>query len=125
MEIKIRLFDKINKKMYYDGELENGELVVMGLDGKLQFTDTGTYKNKDFEKMLYIGLKDENGKEIYEYDIVKHSIHGIMLIEWSDYYVGFVMTHTLGFNFEFIHQPGGIEVIGNIYENPEMLEADK
>lgn len=124
-EIKFRLFDKISKKMYYDGILENGEMAVMCLDGKLQFSGEGTYKEKDFIKMLYIGLKDKKGKEIYEDDIIGFA-NEIGTVMWSNVCCNFCIVKI---NSNILCEWGlwwrninRFEVIGNIYEKPELLK---
>lgn len=68
----------------------------------------------------YTGLKDKNGKKIFEGDIVK-SKYGVFKskVEWNDSFCGF---------FPFCNNDTGIfadecEVIGNIYENKELLEG--
>jgi len=68
----------------------------------------------------YTGLKDKNGKKIFEGDIVK-SKYGVFKskVEWNDSFCGF---------FPFCNNDTGIfadecEVIGNIYENKELLEV--
>ncbi len=69
----------------------------------------------------YTGLHDKNGKEIYEGDIIKAKTFNYPLcIEWDRGECAFVMrsTHsgaTYGFMWE-------IEIIGNIYDNPELLK---
>ena len=74
----------------------------------------------------YTGLKDKNGKEIYEGDVLKftepYTEHiEIRLIEWS--MNGFWMVRKDG----GAHLPNQeyIEVIGNIYENPELIKNEE
>ena len=66
----------------------------------------------------YTGLKDKNGKEIYENDIIQHYDKKSVIV--YDKFYGFIISdcESIGdANFSII------EVIGNIYENPELLEA--
>ena len=80
-----------------------------------------------YEMMQYTGLKDKNGKEIYEGDILKIKIE-TMSQEWqeivkykSGYFTG-VMRETMdGCQQENIEN---MEVIGNIYENPELIKPN-
>ena len=90
----------------------------------------------------YTDLKDKNGKEIYEGDIVRGKIvsrefkgsEDIDVIKWGDYldgeYVFNVSTWlwkgeplTDLHNSTYGHDKYKLEVIGNIYENPELLES--
>lgn len=75
--------------------------------------------------MQYTGLKDKNGKEIYEGDIVDDFNHLAIrksncfgVVEWiiSRYCVAY-NTHSN----DVINAERTITVIGNIYENPELL----
>ncbi len=75
--------------------------------------------------MEFTGLKDRNGKEIYEGDICKQTnptntrdLNKILLIEW----VHDVEENTdAGFS---ISNGNAYKIIGNIYENPELLKND-
>ena len=112
-EIKFRAWDKENKEMV---EVELlGKRVLLVKDGEWENIE-------NFEVMQYTGLKDKNGKEIYEGDIVNCFRH-----EGFEFVTTRLGSHgietQLGF-YPFIEVYGYAEVIGNIYENPELLEED-
>lgn len=134
-EIKFRAWDKIVGKMIHPGEtLEDGELVVIGFDGVLQFSGEDTYRPSDFILEQFTGLCDKNGKEIYEGDILFGIEEGDgETTAWSDEYFCVIFDEKLsGF---IAHEPktknqlwdeqlcelnNEYEVIGNIHENPEL-----
>ena len=119
-EIKFRAWDAENKTMWHnsfhiaapgfawkwreDEKSESGSIVI------------------DWPVMQFTGLKDKNGKEIYEGDILQYSysrdttgkdvITDTYTVEWDQLKEG------VGFALPFLNNA---EIIGNIYENPELL----
>jgi len=76
--------------------------------------------DKNIILMQYTGLKDKNGKEIYEGDIVKNEHGHINFIVYSDFSMRFHTNGYYGGGVKFYNQIN--EIIGNIYENKELLK---
>lgn len=75
----------------------------------------------------FIGLLDKNGKEIYESDIVKSRSGKLMIVNWSKKFAsfcinreGWAFSHWFGEGFE----ADECEVVGNIYETPELIKNE-
>ena len=152
-EVKYRLWCKEReemidiRKMYF----ENGELVVVScVDHDSDFAYFP--EDNDHVLMQYTGLKDINGMEIYESDILRvwrddeytpNRDSGGGIVDY-DCESGFSQIGKVGFegcSFDYstiktlngrhedIYLPidwlDNYEVIGNIYENPELLEVNK
>ena len=91
--------------------------------------NTGDYfENERFIPMQYTGLKDKNEKEIFEGDIVKgrydmqedhYSIE--MVVTYDVKICGFLPFADYDSDCENYFKTGDCEVIGNIYEHPELL----
>jgi len=112
-EIKFR--GKWRSKWYY-GNLfvtVEGMCFISLADGALQHVDTDTVGQ-------FTGLLDSNGKEIYEGDIVKvDGWRKPTLVEWLDANAQFVIDRSLNLGL----RNSFMQVIGNIYDNPELLEV--
>lgn len=81
------------------------------------------------EVMQFTGLRDKNGKEIYEGDYVEGflSFEGGRLITageiiWNDEFAGFALKNEGGETLLHNHFRDSFVVLGNIYENPELLK---
>jgi uncharacterized phage protein (TIGR01671 family) len=80
------------------------------------------------ELMQYTGLKDKNGKEIYEGDVIRgedpldYFLKDItqVVVEWLE--CGAWYPFACDHDYEPYPKPEHCEVIGNIYENPELLK---
>lgn len=91
----------------------------------LYFNEETYEESDDWEPILvrWTGLTDRHGKEIYEGDIVKteHGATGIVI--WREEHAGFGFdTKEPMWSHPINGMDGEKEVIGNIYENPELLK---
>jgi len=116
-EIKFRAWD--GKEMHHNVSIVGSMAYKDGYCGNI--LNPGAKAGKP---MQYTGLKDKNGKEIYEGDLLKFyyaDIPGPRLWEVISNYAQFdfqcnTMQRPLN-----DQDPEEIEIIGNIYENPELL----
>ncbi len=147
-EIKFRAWDRRINVMYpfvilgwngnIEARLDQKDVSSMN-DIRLEHKDGG-FDDYDggIEVMQYTGLKDRNGVEIYEGDVVKiHNFpndfkRGEPDFDWRIFEVQWNQTN-YAFNNSVIYSPFSryngktledydIEVIGNIYQNPELIK---
>ena len=96
------------------------------------FQKIETIEDENYQLMQYTGLKDKNGKEIWEGDIVVHGIYkGEVVfkkvgVQWENegkYYCTawyWVSKEADTYRTTWPLEEGS-EIIGNVYENPELL----
>jgi uncharacterized phage protein (TIGR01671 family) len=129
-EIKFRAWYKGEPHPICSDELEEWEKPKMfygvehlydgGVDGLGGVSSFGSLiDDPDYILMQYTGLKDKNGVEIYEGDVVSVDRHR-GAIAWDDSRAAFTLG-TVQFAPTYPIASKYLEVIGNIHENPELL----
>jgi uncharacterized phage protein (TIGR01671 family) len=132
-ELKFRAWDSKDEKMFIPDYITNEGLIMCHNEYECPSFHPNDTNEHPLILMQYTGLKDKNGKEIYEGDITNYGI-----IKWFNElcWDGSGSCHP-GFYFKNggIHQENDenyidmdwhigfeddIEIIGNIYENPEL-----
>lgn len=125
--IKFRAWDKNDQMMY---EVHEMVFSATGIDWMARGDHAIAGWRGDAEFMQYTGLKDKNGVEIYEGDIVKGQYRNYTVEHLG---AAFRLKSTDGSTPDLLpvlENSERIEVIGNIYESPELLgtngkEGDK
>lgn len=126
-DIKFRAWNREKNIMVYDNEDDTCGYWDGCYNSNIGMINTilnsKYYEQYDF--MQYAGLKDKNGKEIYEGDIIQYKDITKGLIRYSEKYAQYVLVNTGTVKDEF--EPLGdynmevFEIIGNEFDNPELL----
>lgn len=122
---KTRIWDKKEKQMHYNdfvitatGFATKCEVSEYANTFLINQTDLGLDNN--CVKMQCTGLKDRKGELIYEGDILKDK-NGIGFVVWSDCSFWLESPGSQARDLEYSNYYNNAEVIGNIYENPELI----
>jgi hypothetical protein len=134
-EIKFRAWSKEERQMFNVGGLTN---IDYPINHRYRYVtiavrDAGVINDatpqvRTIELMQYTGLRDKNGKDAYEADLVR-DWEGIDLYEvvWNSKWACFELNRLTHNNDTALDDmdslPTSFEVVGNRYENPDLLEA--
>ena len=119
-ELSFRIWDKKEKTMFLSPiEIEHlGSWFDAHLPGAI--ADTG---NKIV--MQYTGLKDKNGTEIYEGDILERESYkheDVCVIKWDEFRCGFIIDYVyFDESYDMNELWDDFIIIGNIHDNPKLL----
>ncbi len=140
-EIKFDAIYKPTGEHFTPHEINFNDNTITGnFDGQINdwchFSFDGNYG--DVILRQYVGRKDINGKEIYRGDVVKYldgydcstengidfeEFDNIGVIEWEEQELRYYVTNRQSIDLESFWESDEIEVIGNIYQNTELLEV--
>lgn len=123
---RFRAWDKIHKTMYEVDDIMSIDFGESEISVKTLFFERTNYYNfNDIVLMQSTGFTDKNGKEIFEGDIIDSYDVGLSgIIEFRSDLGAFVSTLIEYNNFERLcNVANSTQIIGNIYENPELLEV--
>ena len=138
-EIKLKAWNKATKKMYEVIKIDfyNEKVGYLFADPITQGEAIGYFKFSDIDLMEYTGLKDKNGKEIYEGDICRwrdletfndEILEDIFVVVWNDEKLAWYTQNedgNFGYDLYEYTDDRDLGVIGNIYENIDLLEVEE
>lgn len=132
-EILFRGKDSITKRWVYGALVQQQDDL---LKEKAFIISYSNYQFGDFSEAVmhevdpetvgqYTGFVDKKGKKIFEGDIVSiyNSKAFLFAVEWNNHYILKCTTNGVSDNIlNVIESPEDVEVVGNIYDNPELIK---
>ncbi|WP_430596082.1 YopX family protein [Streptococcus gallolyticus] len=133
MKPKFRAWDKKCNEMFKDtfAITESGQVIIVEQESVF---DTPDYVfTDDLIIMQSTGLIDKNGKEVFENDVIRDSDGFEGIVQYDESYgvygIAYLPTLSNGIDMTFEELKDNyrnkFEVIGNIYENSELLEEEE
>lgn len=125
---KFRAWDSVKKKFVEHFFITDNGLICNMEEPTSDYNSPVPVEKSELILMQSTGLKDKNGKEVFVGDIIKctrgcpHEVY--LEKEYGGTYVGGMPAIYLKGIREGYAWTGAEEIIGNIYENPELLEVE-
>ena len=123
MEIEI----KFRGRSTEDGTLQYGDLARRDDQYAIVTDGHATYINVDPQTIsMFIGHTDKNGREIYGRDFIEDDSGRVMLVVWDQKFCSFALDSKGWAYRHFFGEavfPTDVEIIGNLDDNPELLQS--
>lgn len=124
---RYRAWDKIRKTMYRDEDIVSIDLMESKIYVKTPFFEqVNSYRLRDVDTMVSTGFTDNDGKDIFSGDIVMSRcglFKGVITLKRD---IGAYVVRMIGYKDSVRLRPvaNTTVIIGNTWENPELLEVD-
>lgn len=135
-EIKFRAWNTKLRKMFFPEEMAQDQMCLLPTGYFINVHPIAKLSTIDYDYVMiplqFTGLHDRLGKEIWEGDIVKFTSHAkydlIGEVKWFDDVSSFMIEYKFSSTVtdwqEFGLPIKKIEIIGNVWENPELLKKE-
>lgn len=128
--IKFRVWDRATKKMHICGEDQHDSLYIHE-DCTVSYYNLQNGSGSDdnpsedgYNLMQFTGLNDINKSDIYDGDLLRDSDGNVLEVKWQPFSASWALWGKRS-RFLFAHRCIDLlEIIGNIHENPELLEGN-